>query len=244
MKKSSDEAAKKAKAGKAKAVAVTKAGPNRRKTAEPKAKTTKTSKAQNASPKTEKKKREPCPDPLAYPPAGRPLLDLVLLAIIDAHPTKRTRSDPRWSNAERQRRLDQAKRILFGMAGSAGNAKVPDTFALIWMANEFERQSSVTYRELVSNATSNDNIFSFLPRARERVQITPIAREAAAQYYEKDTNAALRLEKKFRQKRDWFIGKLNEPDATDSLCLSHAQNFCRLLKITGLPVIPPKNIWS
>jgi hypothetical protein len=243
MKKSSDEVAKKTKSVQAKAVTITKTSPNPRKIAGPKAKDTKTSKARNASPKTEKKKREPRPDPLAYPPAGRSLLDLVLLAIIDAHPTKRTRSDRRWWNAERQRRLDQAKRILLGVDGSAGNAKVPDTLALIWMANEFERQSSVLYRELVLNATSNDNKFSLLPSVRERVQITPLAREAAVLYYENDANAALRLEKKFRQKRDWLIEKLHEPDATDTLCLSQAQSFCRLLEKTGLPVILPKNIW-
>ena len=174
-------------------------------------------------------------DPLEYITTHRSLLDLILLAIIDGNPTQKKTLSATAINKQREKRLDQARRILLGAKGSKGNSVVQDLSALIWMAGEFE----TAIREQIKSGSITKTKVNY-----KAVQIAPIAERAAIRFFSGDPNAKSRLEKKFRKNPKGYLGTRYALDETDMVVLEAATDVCSLLKLTGINIVAPTNIWD
>jgi hypothetical protein len=182
-------------------------------------------------------------EPLAFPPTGRSLLDLILLAIIDGHPMEGDRTDARSLALNRNSRLVEVKRALFGVKAKAGNVSVPDQEALIWIADKFEAEKSRLYKVQIKDCDLHSALQLWI-KLDDVVEIAPLARLAAEKFFPKNQNAANRLEKKFRKRRHHIIRIMHEAGPTDEHHLAHAIDICKILQESGVKTVTPKTYWE
>lgn len=113
---------------------------------------------------------------------GRPLLERLLLSLIDAHPTKQVRNLPEHILHDREARLSVAMEALFNEKPSQ---KLPDHAALRWMAEHYVRdQQTLHFRQRQARDVQ--------PRSERQ-----LAQEASVKFYPGITDKSERLRKKW-----------------------------------------------
>lgn len=134
------------------------------------------------------------------PDVRRPVEELLLLAIIDAHPASGKGVSGANALAQRERRLKDAMNALFGEATSLKGEQKKDTrTALRWMGAERHRDLGI--KTLKEFHPSSERL-----KAHKERSITELARQAAKLFFANQGDTVTQsLRKQFSQEEEYWI---------------------------------------
>lgn len=165
-------------------------------------------------------------------PIGRPFLDKLLLAIIDAHPDPLLKGAPATIRANREARLHAARSALLATA-DAGRLPVHDDRVLRWMGQQLLRDRFLVQQ---SRGTPDEN-HGVYPHLKKERSIRQLAQEACT-IFALNANAVERLRKRFSEQAEkWVAVEQWHDDADDMHELNALLTVADILRRGGISTV-------
>jgi hypothetical protein len=175
------------------------------------------------------------------PSIGRPLLERLLLSLIDAHPNPKTGNPPYWILHDRERRLRAAMEALFNEKKDKDEKvaeQLLDHAALFWMAQQYVRDRQLRYAQQRGLAREVGAPRSAGARTSCRSE-RQLARDASEKFYPNLADQSERLRKNWRKRKEfWLAMARRHDDVLETLETQALAKIWIALTEADVPVIP------
>jgi hypothetical protein len=170
------------------------------------------------------------------PSIGRPLLERLLISMIDGHQSFDGANLPHHARRDRERRLKPAMKALFNLEGP--KRQLPDHAALLWIAKQQLHDRMRDLRSPQTNRGSNESGPKNQGRGSRRSE-RQLAREASAKFFPKLVDVSESLRTKWaEQKSFWLDMARSHDDVVESIETQALAKIWVALSEAGVSVVP------